>query len=132
MKKRLSIIVLALVLTMLLCMPAMAATVCKIGSKGYSSLQKAVSAVKEGQTIKVTKAIKTTDLVMTINAPGNSFTIDFAKKSYTYTGDDFAFGIAPGKSVTIKNMNINATKAFMLRDGQPGGAPPALPADRST
>ena len=108
-----------LALTVLMSMPVMAATkVCKIGKKSYSSLSKAVEAVKNGQTIKVTKAIKTTQHVECDG--GKKFTIDFGKKKYTFSskvadqGSGYAFGIAPGTTVTIKNLNLSSGSAFIV------------------
>ena len=113
MKKKLSVIGIALFLAVLLSMPAMAASVCKIGSKGYPSLQAAVDAVKDGQTIKVTKAIKATSRVE-LPQRGLKYTIDFVKKKYMYTGDDYAFGISPGNSITVKNLNLKGSKMFAV------------------
>ena len=108
-----------LALTVLMCMPVMAATkVCKIGKKSYTSLSKAVEAVKNGQTIKVTKAIKTSEHVECQN--GKKFTIDFGKKKYTFSskvadqGGGYAFGIAPGTTVTMKNLNLSSGSAFIV------------------
>ena len=81
MKKKLSLISLILLLTMLLSTPVLAATVCKIGSKGYSSLQKAVNAAKKGQTIVVTKAITANE---NVDIQNKKITIDFSNKKYTY------------------------------------------------
>ncbi|MBQ1493121.1 MAG: hypothetical protein IIZ39_14295 [Blautia sp.] len=46
MKKKTAILSLTLFLTLLLAVPSFAANVCKIGSKGYASLQDAVNHVK--------------------------------------------------------------------------------------
>ena len=125
MKKKL-IVPLALVLAMLLCMPAMAATVCKIGSKGYGSLQEAINNVKDGQTIKVTKVIKATEMVVTYKDIPNQprvypkFTIDFKKKKYTYRGFDYAFRIG-SSAVTFKNINFDVQRGIVFRfNGQKG------------
>ena len=116
MKKKL-IVPIALLLAMLLCMPAMAATVCKIGSKGYSKLQDAVNAVKDGQTIVLTKAIKTSEMVC-IESPDTAitrFTIDFKNKKYTYSGYDYAFLLGGTKrTITFKNINFKVTKGVMI------------------
>ena len=109
MKKKLSILSITLLLALLVCMPVMAATVCKIGSKGYSSLLDAVNAVKDGQTIKVTKAIKTSEPFSTFDAKAKKFTIDWCNKKYTYTGENIrnaAFHISAGHSVTVKHLNM--------------------------
>ena len=122
MKKKASFVSLVLLLLFVLCAPASAATVCKIGNKGYSSLQKAIDAVKDGQTIKVTKAIKSKTMVKSYNPTrenpqGPSFTIDFANKKYTYSGYDYAFRITQSK-VTFKNINFVLQRGFIL-DGWP-------------
>ncbi|MBQ1491364.1 MAG: hypothetical protein IIZ39_05340 [Blautia sp.] len=109
MKKRLSIFCFVFVLTMLLCTPAFAKTVCKIGSKGYSSMLEAVNAVKDGQTITVTKAIKTSEPFSTFDAKAKKFTIDWKNKKYTYTGTEHAaFHISEGHTVTVKNLNVQS------------------------
>ena len=111
MKKKLSLVSLILLLVMLMSTPALAATVCKIGSKGYSSLQKAVNAVKNGQTITVTKAITTDERFSTIDAKAKKFTIDWKNKKYIYTSEDKkqpAFHISNGHKVTVKNLNIES------------------------
>ena len=103
--------------TMLAATPAFAKTVCKIGSKGYSSLQEAVDAVKDGQTIKVTKSIKTDEMVTTSH-PGQDvkkFTIDFKNKKYSYDGYDYAFNIdGPKRKITFKNINFNVRRGFTI------------------
>ena len=102
---------------MVLCTPTFAATVCKIGSKGYSSLQAAVDAVKDGQTITVTKAIKTSEMVC-IESPDTSitnFTIDFKNKKYTYSGYDYAFFLGGTKrTITFKNINFKVTRGVKI------------------
>ena len=113
MKKILRFILFTLLLVLIPCTPVFAKTVCKIGSKGYSSLQAAANAVKDGQTIKITKAIKAKDRVE-LPQKGLHITIDFAKKKYTYTGDNYAFGISPSNTVTIKNLNATGNKLFAV------------------
>ena len=108
--KKTKILLLTVLFALLFSTSVCAATVCKIGSKGYSSLQKAVNAAKKGQTIVMTKAV-TTDQYVDIN--GKKITIDFSKKKYTCKADDHpAIGISPTSTVTMKNMNINANWAF--------------------
>ena len=119
-KNRFTPILLTLLLTLLVATPAFAKTVCKIGSKGYSSLQAAVDAVKDGKTIKVTKAIKAKNRVEV--PAGKRFTIDFAKKKYTCEKDITAFGVGPNSNVTIKNAKIEVlTTAFDVagKNGDP-------------
>ena len=117
MKKILSTLLLTLLLALLITTPSYAkGTVCKIGSKGYSSLQAAVDAVKDGQTITVTKAIKATERVQ-CKVSSKTFTIDFRKKKYTYNGDDCAIGFDLGNSVVVKNMNMTGTNMFQVGGG---------------
>ena len=115
--KRFIAMLTVLILSVFLSSSAMAATVCKIGKKGYSSLPAAVGAVKNGQTIKVTKAIKSTERVEIQN--GKKFTIDFSGKKYSFTSPDgnYAFGIAPGVTVTVKNLNLVAKPNAFQIDG---------------
>ena len=119
MKKNrlLSTLILAFMFAMVAITPVFAKTVCKIGSKGYSSLQEAIDAVKDGQTIKVTKAIKTDKMVSTSH-PGQNvtkFTIDFKNKKYSYSGYDYAFNITgPKRMITFKNINFNVRRGFII------------------
>ena len=119
MKKKLAYVSLALFLTLVLSVPALAATVCKIGSKGYSSMQAAVNAVKNGQTIKVTKPITTTSTV-TVPAKAKSFTIDFKNHQYSCNADVAAFNIGNKAKVTIKNANIIAQRTALVIAGGSG------------
>ena len=116
MKKRLTPILLALLLAVLFSTPAFAKTVCKIGSKGYNSLQAAINAVKDGETIKVTKAISTNEMVTCSPSAQNgkypSYTIDFKNKKYKYTGYEYAFRIRWG-SVKFKNINFILQRGFL-------------------
>ena len=84
---------------------AKAKTVAKIGSKGYSSLQEAVSAAKAKQTIKIVANIKTTE---TVDLQFKNLTIDFQKKKYvyTYTGKEYGEVFQSLGSATFKNANI--------------------------
>ena len=113
MKKILRTILFTMLLVLLSCTSVFAAQVCKIGSIGYSSLQEAVNAVQDGQTIKVTAAIDAKDRVE-LPQKGLHITIDFAKKKYSYTGDNYAFGISPSNTVTVKNLNATGTKLFQV------------------
>ena len=111
-KRMLPLLAVGLLLALLTCTPTFAATVCKIGSKGYKSLSAAMDKVAEGQTIKVTKAIKTNESI-TVDT-NKKFILDFANKKYTFSGEGWAFGIAPPANVTIRNLNMNATNAFLV------------------
>ena len=113
MKRRVWLCSLVVLFTLIVCTPAFAKTVCKIGSKGYSSLQEAVDHVQDGQTIKVTKAIKATSRVE-MNK-GKRFTIDFKNKKYqSPEGETIGFGVAPNTNLTVKNMNILGNKVFAV------------------
>ena len=118
MKKNLSTLIMILLFTLLAATSSFAkGTVCKIGSKGYSSLQDAINNVKNGETITVTKAIKT-DQVVLMDKPDENitqFAIDFKKKKYTYTGYDYAFVLSGFKrTVTFKNINFNVRRGFLV------------------
>ena len=97
---------------------ANAATVCKIGSKKYSSLQKAINAVGNGETIKVKKDISESEDVFLGN--GKTYTIDFADHSYTYSGSgNNVFHVAgpnPAK-VTIKRWKVNSNRGVFIGKG---------------
>lgn len=85
-----------------------ASTVAKIGSKNYTSLEKAIAAVKNGDTIKIVKSISTRNAVK-INK-NVSFTIDFNKKAYKFSSHDnaqIAFIVNKG-TVTFKNAKISS------------------------
>ena len=75
----------------------------KIGNKKYESLQDAVDAVKDGQTIRLLKAVRT-DQSLTIRK-NRTFTINLDGKAYRYTGDGAAIQCGKG-TVTIKGANI--------------------------
>lgn len=120
-RKGLILFICTLLLTGMLGMTAFAATskntAATIGSKKYTSLEAAVKAVKKGQTIKVTKSISTSE-TLTINKSKVNFTIDFGKKSYKYTGKDYAVRLNKG-TVTIKNakMTVSNGKALYVKKG---------------
>lgn len=114
MMKRKTIFLISLIalLTILSCAPVFAADVCKIGSKNYTSLKKAIAAVKDGQTITILQPIKTTGQISIRN--GKTFILNFANKQYTCSADDYAFTVAPGTTVTVKNLKMAAYKAFRV------------------
>lgn len=96
-----------LILTLFLSTSVLAATVCRIGNKKYDNLQKALDAVRNGQTITMTKAVTTEDCYG-IGRKVN-FTIDFAGKKYTGTYDKApTFFFEQTGKVTLKNLNLNA------------------------
>lgn len=89
--------------------------VATISGKSYTSLSKAIKAVKNGQTITVFNDLKTSNTVK-INKPGKSFTINFAGNDYKYTGKNSAFDILAG-NVTIKNGSITSKNyVFYVRE----------------
>ncbi len=111
MKKRLLSICLLSFLALLMATPTRAATVCKIGSKGYDSVQEAVNAAKNGETVKITKKITTSE---TVFIPAKSITLNFANKRYVYQGEDFAFKTAPGSTVKAKKLNLEGSSIFWV------------------
>ena len=74
-----------------------------IGKTGYRTLQDAVNAVRNSQTIVVKKAQKTSAPVE-VSSP-KKFTIDFSGLKYYYTGSEDAFRFDSG-TVTLKNVKI--------------------------
>lgn len=89
-------------------------TVAVISGKSYASLQKAVNAVKNGETITLLENVSTKTQVK-INKPKKSFTINFAGNTYKYTGTGKAFLIQSG-NVTVKNINIiSKNYAFYIK-----------------
>lgn len=79
-------------------------TVAVISGKSYASLQKAINAVKNGETITLLENVSTKTQAK-INKPQKTFSINFAGNSYRYTGSGNAFLIQSG-NVTVKNINI--------------------------
>lgn len=120
-RKGLMMFLCTLLLTVMLGMTAFASTGKKtaatIGNKQYTSLEAAVKAVKKGQTIKVTKNITASD-TLKISKSKVNFTIDFGKKTYKYTGDDYAIRVNKG-NVTIKNakMTVSKGKGIYVKKG---------------
>ena len=107
----------ALLFLILMAVPVSAASknVCKIGSKNYASLQKAVDAAKSGQTITMLKAVTAKDDVVI----RKKVTINFNGKKYTFKSSDqnaYAFRIEK-KTTTIKNMNMNVSQGFNVERG---------------
>lgn len=84
-----------------------ATPVASIGTKKYTSLEKAVSKVKDGETIKILNNISTQYTIF--NARKVSFKIDLNKKTITYTGKNELFYLYRG-TVTIQNGTIKAGK----------------------
>gem|GEM_PF-6507793 len=71
--------------------------VASVGGKKYTSLQKAVSAAKKGQTVKLLKNVKT---AQSVSFPtGRRITVALGKHRYVYTGSGKAFSVLDG-SVT--------------------------------
>ena len=110
---RKSVLIVCIMLICLACgSNVYAATVARIGSKSYSSLQSAVNAAKNGQTIKVTKAISAKKKV-TVSGK-KSITIDFCNKKYSMTQNDYGFDVTATK-LTVKNIKYHSvTGAFLI------------------
>lgn len=86
-------------------------------AKSYNELVNAIKKVKNGQTIKVTKAI-TTKKRLVINRPGISFTIDFGGNKYKSTPgydplNDYAVNIKAG-NVTLKSGNMRTRGTTLI------------------
>ena len=102
--KRRIILVLAAVFMCFFCSTGVyAATVARIRSKTYSSLQSAVNAAKDGDTIWVTKAISAKTAVK-VNGK-KSITINFGNNEYSFDKGSFAFAVNATK-LTVNNANI--------------------------
>lgn len=114
-KKRsvLQFVLLITFFTMLSTMNVSAATIAKIGNKGYSSLQAAVDHVKNGQTIKLQKNYKSQpESFLTHTFEVNrkvSFTLDLNRHTLSCVGNNADIQINKG-SVTIKNGTIKSLK----------------------
>ena len=106
MKKKLLPILTLLIVIAIYATPTLAATVCKIGNKGYSSLEAAIKAAKKGQTITVTSNISTKKTVGIDT--DNNIIIDFANKKYTYSGSSNTAAFEVMANVTFRNMNLYA------------------------
>ena len=105
MKKLLSIILVALML--LACVPftvfgAVSDTdVCKIGDKGYATLDAAIASVKDGETIVLLKDAT----LSTLNQNEINYTIDGQNKTYTITTNATWINIG-NANVTFKGVKI--------------------------
>lgn len=103
MKKALCLILVSLMLLACLPLTALAADtdVCKIGNTGYATLDAAITAVKDGETIVLVKNATMTKF----NTNAISYTIDGQNKAYTVStgAGNFYTGNA---NLTFKNVNI--------------------------
>ena len=78
-----------------------ASKVARINNRTYSSLAKALSAARSGDTVTLLAPVKTSKTV-TISKNVN---INFANKLYTYTGSSVAFYIKKGR-MTVNNVRL--------------------------
>lgn len=109
-------IILSMMLSWYRPMEVSAATpVAAIGAKKYTSLEKAIKKVKNGETIKILKNISTPNTIY--NARKVSFSIDLNKKTITYTGKNEFFYLYRG-TVTIQNGKIKAGKYEVINVGK--------------
>lgn len=81
-------------------------TVATIGSKKYTSLEKAIAAVQDGETITLKAAVTYTSK-LTISRSGKSFTIDLNKQTLTFKNSACLY-VKKG-TVTIKNGTLKHT-----------------------
>ena len=99
--------IMLLLVASMVCMLSMhvfaASYVAQIGSKKYKTMQSAVKAAKNGQTVKMIKAVSASKPV---TLAGKKITIDFAKKKYTIKGAEGTAFVLKSGQVTFKNMNI--------------------------
>ena len=94
----------------------------KIGDVTYASLQVAIDAVKNGETIKLTADV---DETVTVNKEKVSFTIDGAvsdTENVKFTG---VIKINIGQTFTIRNVDFvhegNVSHDFIMNEGSPTG-----------
>ena len=112
MKRTLKLVLLALMCTLLLGIStsASAKTVASIGSKNYSSLQSAIKAVKNGQTIQLKSNVTITETIkMNRNV---KFTLNLNKKKIT-SKNCSALAITKG-TVTLKNGTIKSSMGIFV------------------
>ena len=123
MKKVLSLVLVTLMI--LACVPmsvfgAVATTdVCKIGDVGYATLNAAIDAVKDGETIVLVKDATLTKLRQdaidyTIDGQNKAYTVDIPSGTY-YTGS---------ANITFKGVNIDmgtTSQALLSNDAQQTG-----------
>lgn len=110
MKKKMSLTALLTILIMVFALnfnvsAASSKTVAKIGSKSYTSLQKAISSVKSGQTIKLQKNVSllnSTDPTLSLKK-NTKYTLNLNNKTITCSYCDISKG-----TVTIKNGKLKA------------------------
>ena len=113
MKKALATI-LALVMALGLTTMAWADNVAKIDGTGYATLQEAVNAANNGQTIVLTADVNNGDGIVV--ASGKNFTLDFAGHTYTITQnvvgstgtESQCFQLLKDSTITMKNGTIVA------------------------
>ena len=118
MKKRKTWIALFALLIMVFAMSASASaasskTVAKIGSKKYSSLQKALNSVKKGQTIKLTKNVTLTGFNELIFKKNVKYTLNLNNKTIKHKDSGYAFFYMKKGTVTIKNGTISACTLYI-------------------
>lgn len=118
MKKRKTWIALFALLIMVFAMSASASaasskTVAKIGSKKYSSLQKALNSVKKGQTIKLTKNVTLTSVNQLTFKKNVKYTLNLNNKTIKHKDSGFSFFYMEKGTVTIKNGTISACTLYI-------------------
>ncbi len=78
--------------------------VCKIGDTTYTSLQDAINAVQDGQTI-----VLTDDVSECVTAKEHTFTIDLGGKTLTNGDNSDTLSVAGTANVTLKNGAMSAS-----------------------
>lgn len=117
-KKKLFVLWILTFICVLMCgMPVAAAKkpVAKIGSKKYYSIQSAVDKVKNGQTIKLQRDIKSSEQIFKLERKV-SFTLDLNKHKIQCGGNYCEIELKKG-NVTIKNGSVIGLKISQTRMG---------------
>lgn len=116
---RLIMIFAALLLLITCSISTQAATknVCKINGKNYDSIEKAIKAVKNNQTIILTSGIVTNRMI-TIAKPNVKFRINLNLHTYHYTGEKYAFVVKSGNVIITHGTVKSDSSCFYIdRDG---------------
>ena len=100
--------------------------VAKIGEDEYSSLEEAIEAVKEGETIKILTDVTNAHGITV--ASGKNFTIDFNNHTYTISQpgagssgtESNGFQLLKGSTITFKNGTINCPESNKTADVESG------------
>ena len=82
------------------------APVARVGSIGYTTVSKAISAAKDGDTVVVMDDVTSENIILNLTAK-KSVTVDLNGKVLTYTGTNRGVQLAYGADMTILNGTIH-------------------------